>query len=305
MTPASAPKIKDYLLGRLTSEEETSLEETLFTDPDCVAEVWAVFADLSEQYLCGELPETERSQFERRLERSPALREMFENERALFRYAAKELPETHRATAAPVAITSPPRSRRFDLKGWLGTRPWSVAALSLAALLAAGLLFFWQLRKTPADNLDQTAVVRQDDVAPTPIPQPSLSPSPSPQPSVATSHDSQTAIATFFLPAQLLRSGADAPRLTIPRQTRTVQLELQLMNSDSARYSATLQVEPAETIREWKALSPQGRAPFDKIVLRVPAGRLAEASYIVTIRPIDGPDSQGFSQQYRFTVVRR
>ncbi len=302
MTPTSAPKIRGYLLGKLTAEEEAGLEELYFADPELVAEVWAVFADLTEQYLGGEMSETERSQFESRLHRSPAMREMFENEKALFSFAPAALAEADRTETSLAGASSPPRSRWF---GWRRNRPFQFAALAAASVLfAAGFWLVWQLRKTPPANSDQAAVDRKDDAANQSTPQPS--PLPSPPPRATTARNNQATNAAFFLSAQSFRSGrsgAAAPVLTIPKQAQTVRLELELMNSDAARYSATLQSESNETIRKWEKLSPQRSPTLDKIALRLPAALLAESSYVLKIS--SGAGSETFTQQYRFAVQRR
>lgn len=306
MTQTSAPKIRDYLLGRLTAEEEASLEERYFADPDCVAEVWAVFAELSEQYLGGELAETERSQFENRLRRSPAMREMFENEKALFRYAHVALPEAVRMETSLASESSPPRSRWFGPIVWRGNRAFKFAALAAAsALFVAGSWIVWQAKKTPPTNSDQLAALREDDTANKPTPQPSLHPPPPTQPPATTPNGNQATIATFFLPAQGFRSGAEVPALTIPNEARTVRLELELASSDAARYSAALQSESNETIRKWEALSPRRSQPFNRIVLQLPAALLTDASYVLKVSSVAMANREAFTQQYRFTVKRR
>ena len=297
MTDALAPKIRAYLLCSLSAEEEAGLEELYFADPEQVAEVWAVFADLSEQYLGGQLSEVERSQFENRLRRSPAMREMFENEKALFTYAPATLPEREREETPPAVQSSPLRSRRFDRWGGGLLR---FAALSASLLLVAGLWFAWQSRRTPSP--DPLTARHQDDAANKSTPQPALTPSPAPPPAATPRHTEAT-VATFFLSAQLFRTGADAPALTIPQQARTVRLELGLADSADARYSAALQSESNETIREWENLAPQRSPTLDKIVLRLPAALLAESSYVLKLS--SGAGSEALTQQYRFVVKRR
>ncbi len=302
MTPASTPHIKDYLLGRLNVEDEARLEQRYFADAECVDEIWAVFAELSEQYLCGELTAAERAEFETRLRSSPALREMFENEKALFGYAPAVLPE-----AAQIPFASTPQSpklhsgffRRLTIKP---LNPLRLAVLGAGLLLLVGLWFVRQAWKTPANDSDTTAIERNDA---TPAPTPLLLPSPTPS---STPRGSQAVVATFFLPVQALRAGAEAVVLNLPAQTQTLRLELELMSGDFARYSATLQsgsAESAGTLREWKSLSPQRRASFDKIVLRLPAALLTESSYLIKLKPMDGAGSDAFEQQFRFTVAKR
>jgi hypothetical protein len=185
---------------------------------------------------------------------------------------------------------------------WLGARPFQIAALSAGVLLTAGLWFVWQSRKASPPNSDQIAARREDDAANKSTPQPALNPSPAQTPAATPRHN-QATVATFFLSAQLFRSGGDAPVLTIPRQAQTAQLELELMNSDAARYSATLLSESNETIRKWEDLSPQRSPSLDKIVLRLPAALLTESSYVLKIS--SGAGGEAFTQQYRFAVKRR
>lgn len=302
MTGDSITKIRNYLLGNLTAEEETSLEELYFSDPDYVAELWAVFADLSEQYQSRQLSESERSQFERRLERSPMLREMFENEKALFAYAASAATEKGKTEFSKIVTTPPPGFRWLR---WWKNRPLQIAALSFGILLTLG---FWLIKRSvsvPATQSDQIAVNRKDDAVNQTFPQPSFDPSPTLQPTASLSVSNQTNIATFFLSAQMFRSETDAPVISVPKPTREVRLELELTTGDFSAYSATLQNESGETIRQWSALSPQRSANLSKIVLRFPAALLAESGYVVKLKPVGNADAEAFAQQFRFTVERR
>lgn len=301
MTEDSIAKIRNYLLGNLTAEEEAGLEELYFSDANYVAELWAVFADLSEQYQSRRLAESEQSQFERRLERSPKLREMFENEKALFAYAASVAPGKERTEFSTAITPPPPRFRWFR---WRENRPLQIAALSFGVLLVAGFWFVWRSVDIPATDNDQIAINRKDDAVDQTIPQTSLTPSPTPQPIASPSVNKQANIATFFLSAQMFRSEADLPVLAVPKQAREARLELELATGDFSAYSATLQNESGETIRQWSDLSPQRSTNMSKIVLRFPAALLAESGYIVKIKPVGNADAEAFAQQFRFTADR-
>lgn len=297
MTPASSATIKDYLLGRLNAEQETELEELYFSDPQSVAEVWAVFAELSEQYLCDELTRAERSQFDRRLQRSPTLRQMFENEKALFDYAPTATANAGQDEIS--AVKTALRTRRFDWLRIRHSRPLRFALLSVSLLLAVGLWFIWQLNQAAIPASDQPVAVQNHRDAETPTPAPSLPASPSP------TNAKPAVVATFFLPIQSLRAATDAPVISIPQQAQSVRLELQLMGGDSPSYSAALLSETSRTIREWKTLSPQHGNATNSIVLRLPAALLTESSYVVKLKPIDGLGGEAFSQQFRFTIAKR
>ena len=80
------------------------------------------------------------------------------------------------------------------------------------------------------------------------------------------------------------------------------------MSDDEKPKSPETTAESAESagiLREWKSLSPQRSASFDKIVLRVPAALLTESSYLIKLKPMDGAGSDAFGQQFRFTVAGR
>jgi hypothetical protein len=59
-------RITGYLLvGRLTEDEQTAVEEEYFADPQKFEEVWAIENDLVDAYVRGRLPGGERELFER------------------------------------------------------------------------------------------------------------------------------------------------------------------------------------------------------------------------------------------------
>ncbi|MGH9767856.1 MAG: hypothetical protein ACREAB_10520, partial [Blastocatellia bacterium] len=93
---SGASTIRNYLLGDLAESEAESIERGYFADPQGVDEVWAVFGEIAEEHLSGVLSESESRRFEQRLRSTPALREMFENEKALFDYAAGSAAGTSR-----------------------------------------------------------------------------------------------------------------------------------------------------------------------------------------------------------------
>src|SRR6516165_6072717 len=54
-----------YLLGNLTEEEQVQVEDRAFSDPDYLAALEAAEADLIDNYVRGDLSESERRSFER------------------------------------------------------------------------------------------------------------------------------------------------------------------------------------------------------------------------------------------------
>ena len=57
-------RIREYLLGRLSDEEEEKIEERLMVDDDLFEELEISKGELIEEYSAGELNQTDRKSFE-------------------------------------------------------------------------------------------------------------------------------------------------------------------------------------------------------------------------------------------------
>jgi hypothetical protein len=103
--------IRKYLLGDLPELEAERIERWYFAGGQAVDDVWATFGELAEERLSGALSEDEAQKFERRLRSSPALLEMFENEKAIHDYVARN-------------ATTTSRQVKSGDSGAIGRRPW-------------------------------------------------------------------------------------------------------------------------------------------------------------------------------------
>src|SRR6185369_635446 len=70
-------RIRDYLLGRLSDEEEEKLEERLMVDDELFEELEISKGEIVEEYSAGELSQSDRQSFEERYLASPEGRERF------------------------------------------------------------------------------------------------------------------------------------------------------------------------------------------------------------------------------------
>lgn len=75
--------IAHYLLGDLTDEQQSEIEDRAFTDKDYLATITAVEDDLIDEYVRDEMPADERRKFESRFLASEARRKRVEFARAL------------------------------------------------------------------------------------------------------------------------------------------------------------------------------------------------------------------------------
>ncbi len=63
-----------YILGELTENEQTQVEEKYFADEEFLQEVRAARDDLVDAYVRGKLSEADRLRFEKRMNEVPSLR---------------------------------------------------------------------------------------------------------------------------------------------------------------------------------------------------------------------------------------
>jgi len=114
--------IRDYLLGHLNDAEQETLEERLMVEDDLFEELEISKGELIEQYVSGELPQTEKSWFEQHYLASPEGQESLTFAIALGQHAsAKPKPQPRNWIERVAAVILQP--------------PW-VAATAAAVVLA-------------------------------------------------------------------------------------------------------------------------------------------------------------------------
>src|SRR5258708_10755197 len=84
--------LQRYLLGNLSEEERVRVEDRAFADPAYLGALEAAEADLMDAYVRGELPQSDRRQFERLFLTSRQRRNRVEFARALATVADESKP---------------------------------------------------------------------------------------------------------------------------------------------------------------------------------------------------------------------
>ena len=223
---AENAKLTDYVLGRLSTEEQSLIEQQYLNDPAIHDELRAAERDLIDQDVCGEMANPE--QFERRVLSSPALRQRVEFARALNRSPSL-------AARRDAAVVAAEQRRQAHL--WLrliGATPraWQAAAATVV-LLIAGWLVISRMPPGPAPTGPSAPVAREESPSPAgPL-----------NPGVPRSRQDQAPgpvrIATLVLAPSATRSSGEMPTLTLDGPTE-VRLELYVEASGSERYLATI-----------------------------------------------------------------
>jgi hypothetical protein len=318
--------IRKYLLGDLPELEAERIERWYFAGGQAVDDVWATFGELAEERLSGALSEDEAQKFERRLRSSPALLEMFENEKAIHDYAARN-------------ATTTSRQVKSDDSGAVGRRPWKLPALffrsprlvapGVVALIALGAFGLWLALRAPAppatDGAQQAKAQDQKDS--NSVTQPKIDPRQQPRAvgeanerltdgkkvAIAEPNKSKPALtadrgtmATLLLLAGGTRGGDSSPKLEIPSGAKTVQLEIEPPNDSCDVFSAVLQTESGEEIQRWGRL--QARSAYSTLRLArmlVQAGPLKNAGYVVKVECGASSKNSASNAEYRFNVEKK
>ncbi len=135
-------EVRRYLLGQLTEAEEERLELRLLTEPAFIEEFDTIVDEITDQYVSGELPASERKQVEKYFLTARQRRDNANFASTLINHAAA----ARKVKAAPVVEIAP----RLPKPGWW-ERLWAfwtpqnaalrVAAATAVVVIALGLVF--------------------------------------------------------------------------------------------------------------------------------------------------------------------
>lgn len=281
---AERAKLRKYLLGQLSQMEVEQLERLYFAQSEMADELWAVFGDLTREFMQGALSEEETQRFAARVHAAPALREMFELERGL-QALAENYQRALPASTASAPFASP-TARRF---GWWSKpliTPLKLAGAFCTVLLLAGLAWlYWPARK----NVSLMAVNK----TPAPTPQPYIPPTVTPTVILREKTPRPTGpkddvsthelIASFYLADEGVRAAQDLPKLELPAQAMTLRLELELTGQTCSQYDAVLTTESGAQVRRWQNLARQKTQDLVLVTLQLPATAVENGDYQVTL----------------------
>lgn len=129
-------QIREYLLGRSSSEDSALVEEQLLADEEFYQQLLIVEDELVDQYLAGSLPDPEREPFENYFLVAPERREKLRFTRNLKKYVSRA-----EANRAPVVSPASPSPKRLSF--WSNPiLSYSLAAAALVLVALAGIMIF-------------------------------------------------------------------------------------------------------------------------------------------------------------------
>jgi len=298
--------IMQYLLGELSEEEQSRLEERYFADPAFFQELRASRDDLIDAYLRGQLSEEERARFEKYFMATPRRRERVEFARTLMR----EFDQPHESgdrTATGQTSIGKWKSLLIPLIPY--RRP--IIALGIMVIVFAGGWFLLRsLREQTIDTerVSQSPNQSRPGAVATPMVSPSetkpliadrptttpQTPSPKPEPKVAT----------FALTTGLIRDSAEPKILAIAKNVESVQLSLEVERDAYPRYRTVLRTPEGRELWSGEIKSERAK-PNHTIVVRFPASIFKNADYILSLSAVTKENKALDVGKYYFRVDRR
>ena len=319
-----------YLLGELSEEEESRIEELYFNDPDSLEELLAVEEELIDNYVRGELARSRREQFEKKILKSAVLGEKVEFARALMKHVSE--PST-------VGALAPASWRRLP-SALLSNQKHAAVAVAAVVLLMVGcgsLLVAENLRlRNLLEQKEEQRVIleqRKEELQKLVTEQQASSGKlvedfkqvqsqlakaeeelarqkdaqmHNPE-TVSKTEESRAIIASHvFESPGLSRDSGSTVSLTIPSRPGLVRLQLDLKEDIYIKFYAGIsRVEPGGAGWGQMNLRAQTIGSKKAVVLLVPSKYFTEGDYVLTLTGVtrDRSDRTWEAGQYYFRVV--
>lgn len=320
-------QINSYLLGQLSEEERTRIEERFFRDAEYREFIRAIEDDLIDGYVRGEMPPRERELFEGNFLFVPHRHRKVEFARAL----AEALPESRQACVASSAAVENAglfRALWSSFLDSLRTPGWTLG-FSLATLLLlviGGLWLINEVRRTrtqtepllaeqrpqrgsdaggqsgdtggapppPPESEGQTATLRPREERPerTPDRKPTA-----PRP----------VIASFVFAPGVARNSDESRRLIVSEKTQIVRLLLDLERGDEYRtYGVELRTASGRLIWQRKVAGRGGEtASRPSVVVDIPAKLLSSGDYELKLTGAQNKEQSAELGYYYFSLLKR
>jgi hypothetical protein len=308
-------RITRYLLGRLTEDEQTALEQEYFADPEKFEEIWAAENELVDAYVRGRLSREERDLFERHYMQSPKHRERVAVARKLVEAADRPAPG---GAASPTVESS--TAWWSNLMEFLSTSQGLRLGLAAAAMLLMFAGIAWlavermrldqELGNTKAQLSEQQR--RQQEIAnqlaaereqrgklKSELEQ--LQQTIAQRQSQTPEQPRRASILSFILSPMLVRSGGEPQQITITRETDLVRLQMKIEDGDRRRFQATIRTVEGKQIWSQRSIKPAG----GKVEISIPANRLPTGDYILTLSATGDAGESEEINRYFFRVSRK
>ncbi|HLG14937.1 MAG TPA: zf-HC2 domain-containing protein [Blastocatellia bacterium] len=312
--------IVQYLVGGLSEDEKTRLEQQYFGDDDFFEQLLVVEGELIDAYVRAELSGREREQFEAHILASPVRRQRVEIARALVECATQSSVGVLPATEKQEAVTW-----WQSLLDSLGAKnkaillPLAAAVLVIVAGASLFLVETVRLRnQVERIQADRAELLRREEELQRQLAeqgthneqlaselQRERSQRELLEQELAKPPGSALSSITFILTPDLVRGAVEPKRLIIPRGAEIVRMQIDLDADDYTGYRAVL--ETVDGIRIWSNGSVKAQPHISRkvVTLRLPASLFTKGDYILTLSGVSAGGSLEDVGDYYFNVVKK
>jgi hypothetical protein len=288
--------LRNYLLGKLSEEEQVQVEDRAFSDPEYLVAVEGAEADLIDSYVRGDLQSTDRRIFEGRFLTSPQRRRKVEFAKTLEQVTA-EL-----KTSRPLVPERPPFWQTLvDLVRGFHPAVSFAGALAVLALIAgtAWLLVHdsdmrsrvaaLEARRSDLENREQT--LRQQLME-------QQARTTDGQPAPSQSRHSTVIASLVFLPG-MSRAATRVQQLTLTPGAQLAHIEIQLEARDEfPQFRAELRTRSGDEILVRSGLVRRQSNGAYSVSLDVPCSAVPTGEYELTLKGLSDGQTTDIGYYY-------
>jgi hypothetical protein len=281
--------IRRHLLGGLGEEERERFEEQVLADPEYKERVSMEEDELIEDFVAGEMSDDERERFVKHFLSTPHQLQRLELAKAAHAYfAGPSAPATSPAVKEPARASK--RARGPAAPRREGRRLSTARAATALAVVLVGTIALLAWLYLPGQPEDPQAALRQK-----------LARLNDPR------HRDEELLRnspTFkvSLTGDFVRSVEGMPRVPVPAEAKTVQLELSHARHQS--YQATLRTVEGEEIFTFPSLATSAGDGGSRLVINVPIELLPRGDYELNLIGVGGDGKPPAADAYYFRVTR-
>jgi hypothetical protein len=299
--------VRQYLLGELSPEERESIERRVISDDASFETLLLVEDELMDQYVRGGLNREETRLAEKHFLSSPERKQSLRFAKAFQRYVG--------STPAPIISN---QSSVKEVSWWqkfpliLRLQNPAVATCLIAALLlllAGNVWLFAKLRRSPSSDssalqakneelqkelarerdrnseLAKELTRAQDEKAQVELQLAEVKGEQKPAPSPVTPglNGSNTPMLSFMLTSLVRGSDGESNRVSVPANTRNVQLRLVLNSDDYKDISAVVQQVGGPEVHTVRGLNSRTGKNGPEVAITLPVGKLEPGDYQVIL----------------------
>ena len=282
LNAAEQQTIREYLLGQLSSEQQSQFEERLLTDDGIFEELEIIEDELVDEYLSADLTDADRQSFESHFLASPEHREKLNFARAFRKSLTNRvrLPDQAPSPAQPAeprvgedmgtetpAVRAPSRKKSwFRFFGIQNPALGYATAAALVLVVVGSSWVVWRRATAPRDP---------------------------------------GRVHTVVLASGLTRDiGEGATSIRVPPDTDTLRLHLILSDNRHTSYEATLLDADGSTLTTQSNLRTETVEGQTPIIFDIPANLLSPGDYRVKLSGVSTSGVTESLPSYAFRVVK-